>query len=190
MTDDTLVRDEPTEDDLVDDAWLQSTKKKSRARTWLLVGLAAAVVFLGGVVVQRELGSTPSGSAASPAALPGGGQLPEGLSAGQLPGGGQLPDGGEVPGGSLGSGESPSADGTADTSAATADTVIGKISRIRGDDWVITDLGGERHPARIADDATLTAPYGAAGGVRVGSTVTVAGSTVSGVLTVHSITVR
>jgi len=123
--------DEHEPDDVLDEEWLASTQGRSRLRSALLVTLAASVVFLGGVLVQREFGSADSTSAA---AGPLAGGLPEGLPQG-MPGGGGLPSGMPAP------------------SARTS--IVGTVVAIDGDVWTVEDLGGTSHQVVVTDAAQI-----------------------------------
>ena len=130
--------DEHEPDDVLDEEWLASTQGRSRLRSALLVTLAASVVFLGGVLVQREFGSADSTSAA---AGPLAGGLPEGLPQG-MPGGGGLPSGMPAPGG--------------DQPIEEARTsIVGTVVAIDGDVWTVEDLGGTSHQVVVTDAAQI-----------------------------------
>jgi len=146
-------------DDVLDEEWLASTQGRSRLRSILLITLAASVVFLGGVLVQREFGSAGSSSAA---AGPLRGGLPEGIPQG-MPGGGGLPSGMPVPGSGQGG----------DQPAEVARTsIVGTVVAIDGDVWTVEDLGGTSHQVVVREAAKIVRETTvSAAGVELDSTV-------------------
>ena len=113
-------------DDVLDEEWLASTQRRSRFRSVLVLTLAAAVVFLGGVLVQQEFGSADSAETAT--------GLPEGF-----------------PQGMPTSGSGPSGPATAETRTS----IVGKVVAIDGDVWTVEDLGGTTHQIVVTDDADI-----------------------------------
>lgn len=161
---------------MLDEEWLAAPVKRSRLRVVLVVILAAAVCFLGGAMVQQHFGaSSDAGATAGPGGFVGG-QLPAGL-----------PEGGF-------SGVAPGAsNGAADSSAGAdeAESVIGEVVEVRGEVWIVEDLGGKRHRITVGDDTDviretsiqLTA-------VQVGDPVDVSGTTSNGRLQANEVTLR
>ena len=123
-------------DDVLDEEWLASTQRRSRFRSVLVLTLAAAVVFLGGVLVQQEFGSADSAETST--------GLPEGFPQG-MPGGGGFPSGMPT------SGSGPSGPATAETRTS----IVGKVVAIDGDVWTVEDLGGTTHQIVVTDDADI-----------------------------------
>lgn len=170
------------DDPMLDDEWLAAPAKRSRVRAVLVVALAAAVCFLGGALVQKEFGTASASEAAGPAGLAGG-QLPEGLPEGMGPGGvpGGLPGG--VPGGS----EDPSGTSADDAGGS----VIGEVVEVRGDVWVVEDLGGERHEIKVGDDTDVVRETNVESGqVKVGDPVDVTGINSDGRLQADEVILR
>lgn len=171
--------------DELDEEWLQATAKKSRSRTILIALLAASLVFLGGVLVQRNFGSTESSSTtpdlgALSGGFPGGGEMPEGFpNLSQLGGGQGMP-------GASGAAQPDGSDSAADDTTA----VIGKITSIKGDVWTVEDLGGKKHRVTINDDTTLTTSLHNPKEPAIDTTVTVEGTESEGDLAADSIQIR
>ena len=167
----TQAQTEP-ETELLDEEWLSAPTRRSRLRGVLVVSLTAALVFLGGVEVQRRFGATPSGtdSAAGPS-LPGGGVLPTGLA-----GGGPQ-------------GTQPDASGSTGTDEAA---VIGTLQSVKGDVWTIKDLGGTLHEVTVSGAVRIVRETGVeASEVETGATVDISGTTGDdGEVTATSITLR
>jgi hypothetical protein len=172
---DIHVHDPGRDDEAVlADAWLATPPSRSRLRSVLLGLLAASLVFLGGVLTQKYLGTTPATSATGePGQLPGGAQLPDGV---------QLPEGGAFPGAAT---DAAPADGAGD------DAVIGTVVAVRGDTWVVEDLGGQRHRVRVAaaTDVVREAEV-AVEDVVEGARVDISGATDRGLLRAEDVTVR
>ena len=161
-----------TDDPMLDDEWLAAPAKRSRLRGVLVVALAASVCFLGGTLVQKELGTaSTSGAATAPSGFPGGGLpegLPEGLGQGGLPG---------------------------DVATTTTDddttSVIGKVVEVRGDVWIVEDLGGTRHEVQVGDDTDVVREKRLKPSqVKVGDPVDVTGTDRDGRLQADEVTLR
>ena len=165
------------DDPVLDEEWLAAPRRRSRLRLGLAVALGAAVCFLGGVLVQQQLGTTTSSGAAGglPAGL--GGSAPEGFP------GGSLPDaGGAVPSTDQGAGEADGDDSTA---------VIGTVVAVHGDTWVVEDLGGHRHRVRLADQTYVVRETDAdPGDVHVGDDVDISGTHDGALLDAERVTLR
>lgn len=173
------VTDSVIDDPMLDDEWLAAPAKRSRVRAVLVVALAAAVCFLGGALVQKQFGTASASEAAGPAGF-GGGQLPEGLPEGMGQGG--FPGGG-VP------------DAPEDTGGTTADdpsaSVIGEVVEVRGDVWIVEDLGGERHQVEVGDDTDVVRETSVKPDqVKVGDPVDVTGTNSDGRLQADEVTLR
>ena len=165
MTD--IVIDDP----MLDDEWLAAPKKRSRLRTLLVVALAAAVCFLGGALVQKHYGTASTSAAdAGPGGFAGG-QLPEGLAEGLAQGG--LP---------------------ADVGTATDDdsqSVIGEVVEVRGDVWIVEDLGGNRHEIQVGDATDVVRESSIKPSqVKVGDPVDITGTDNDGRLQADEVTLR
>ena len=174
-TDTTVLDPEPA--DLLDEEWLAGSPRRSRWRIVLLAALGVAVVFLGGVEVQKHFGTSAAApSAAAPGGFTPGGGLPEGFPdlAGGTPAG--LPSSGA---------------GDPQTSQEKAPSVIGTVTEVDGDTWVVTDLGGTKHTVTVTDDTTVLEEKSVSDArIAKGTTVTVTGSGDTDDLTASSITVR
>src|SRR4051794_35883392 len=160
--------------DLLDEEWLAAPSRRSRLRAALVVLLAAALVFLAGVEVQRRYGAASSAadSAATPS-FPRGG-LPTGF-----PGGG--PQGIQsVP--------------TASATSGSADqaSVIGTVESVKGDVWTIKDLGGKVHKVTVDTTVRIVRETSVdAADVVAGATVDVTGTSgADGAVTATTITLR
>lgn len=160
-----------TDDPMLDDEWLAAPAKRSRLRGVLVVALAASVCFLGGALVQKELGTaSTSGAAAVPSGFPGG-QLPEGL-----------PEG-------LGQGGLPGDQAT--TTDDDTESVIGKVVEVRGNVWIVEDLGGTRHEVQVGDDTDVVRESRLKPSqVKVGDPVDVTGTDNDGRLQADEVTLR
>jgi hypothetical protein len=155
-----------THETVLDDAWLSAPAKRSRLRGALVVLLAAALVFLGGVEVQKRYGAAPAAAAptgARPQFALGGGALPSGQT-----GGGQT------------------------TGTTTQAAVIGTVVAVKNGVWTIKDLGGKTHKVVVGADVKIVKEQAlTADQVPAGSTVDVSGSTdTQGQVTATTITVR
>lgn len=171
--------DTATGDPMLDDEWLAPPARRSRLRIALVVTLAAAVCFLAGALAQKHLGAeTAAETAAGPPGFAGGGLpegLPEGIGQDGFPGGG-------APSTSTGD------EATADD---TGESVIGEVIKVRGDVWVVEDLGGNRHEVEVSTDTdvvreTTIEPAQ----VEVGDPVDIAGTTSDGRLVADEVTLR
>ncbi len=172
MTDTDTVIDDP----MLDEEWLAAPVKRSRLRVALAVVLVVALCFLAGAMVQKHFGV---GSAVESATGPGG------FAGGQLPAG--LPEGG-FPGGAPGASE-----GAADNSAGAdgAKSVIGKVVEVRGEVWIVEDLGGRRHRIKVGDDTDIVREARIdVSGVKVGDPVDVSGTTSNGRLQAIEVILR
>jgi hypothetical protein len=149
--------------------------KRSRLRLVLIVALAAAVVFLAGVQVQKQYGVAGSDAAAAgPAGFTGG------------------PPAGFTP-----PGQTDQTDQTGQTDDVTATptdsaAVIGTVVSVQDGVWTVEDLGGTTHEitvdatVRIVQESAL-----AADDVEDGATVDISGTTDDqGRVTATTITVR
>lgn len=170
------MTDTVIDDPMLDEEWLPAPVKRSRPRAVLVVILAAAVCFLGGAMLQKHFGtSSDPGTAAGPAGFAGG-QLPAGLPEGGFPG--------------VGSG---TVDGTADspTGADEAESVIGTVVKVRGEVWIVEDLGGKRHRITVGDDTDVVRETSIQlTAVKVGDPVDVSGTTSNGRLEANEVTLR
>lgn len=173
------MTDTVSDDPMLDEEWLAAPAPRSRLRVVLVVTLAATVCFLGGALVQKHLGTEDAAATAAGPAGFGGGQLPEGLREGMDQGG--FP-GGSVPGSS--------ADGDTATDDA-GESVIGEVVRVRGDVWIVEDLGGERHEVEVGDDTDVVRETSVEPEqVEVGDPVDIAGTASGGRLQADEVTLR
>lgn len=167
----TTVTDNDT--DLLDDAWLAEPRQRSKWRRVLALSLAASVVFLAGIEVQKEYG-TQSAAAGRTGALTAG--RPSGL-----------------PGARSGAGAGTgAAAGTADSSTADSSTaVIGTVVAINGDVWTVEDLGGTKHRITVSSARVDREEQIDATAVELGDTVDITGAEdQGGDLTASAVTVR
>lgn len=164
---------------MLDDEWLAAPAKRSRLRAVLVVALAAAVCLLGGALIQKHFGASSAADAATGPAGFGGGQLPEGMPEGMPEGIGQ----GGFPG------ESDDAGGTTDDDAG--ESVIGEVVEIRGDVWIVEDLGGKRHKVKVGETTEVTRETSIKPAqVEVGDPVDVTGTNNDGRLQADEVTLR
>ena len=162
----------PDEVDDWNEEWLAAPRRRSRWRLGLLLALAASLVFLGGVEVQKRFGSAAGSTAAA------GGPTQGGFPSGGFPSG--MPSGG--PSGAAG-GTAPSGDGASSGAGGTtaATQVIGTVVSKRGQVWVVKDLGGTRHRITVTDDTRIVRESElSAGDVTPGTTVDITLATDSG----------
>jgi hypothetical protein len=140
--------------DLLDEEWLSAPSRRSRLRGFLVVLLAAALVFLGGVEVQRRYGAAPASAPASGPPLLGG----------------------SLPAGPTGGGPQASTSGA--TGSADEAAVIGTVQSVQGDVWTVKDLGGTLHEVTVSSTVRIVRETSvAASDVETGATVDVAGTT-------------
>jgi hypothetical protein len=172
-TDPTADAGSDSSSDLLDEEWLAAPTRRSRLRGVLVVLLAAALVFLGGVEVQRHFGPASSSSdSGATGAFPGGG-LPTGLPAAGGPQGTQ----------SDASGSSGSTDEAA---------VIGTVESVKGEVWTIKDLGGTLHEVTVSSTVRIVRETSVdPAEVETGATVDISGTTGDdGKITAATITLR
>lgn len=124
----------PVADDW-DDEWLAAPARRSRWRSVLVLTLAASLVFLAGVEVQKRFGTASGGSSALAGAPAG---FPSGMPAGGLPSGMAAPGS--------------DASGDPGAGAETRTEVIGTVIAKHGDVWVVKDLGGTKHRITVTED--------------------------------------
>lgn len=163
-----------TDTESVDD-FLPAPRRGLRLPTLIMVlVLAMAIAFGGGVLVQKHHDRHLTSASAS---LPG-------LGSGALPnlGAGGVPDfGGQ--GGSTGGGSSSS-----DTSSSKP-VVIGKVVSVDGTTLTVRDLGGKTHLVRTNKNTKITVT-GDVTGLHPGVTVSVVGTASGTTVTATSITAR
>lgn len=168
------MTDTVIDDPMLDDAWLAAPVRRSRLRGVLVVALAAAVCFLGGALVQKHYGATDASAAAGPAGF-GGAQFPAGGPEGMPAGAAQegLPDRGTS------------------TEDDTSRSVIGELVEVRGDLWIVEDLGGKRHEVQLNDDTDVIRESSIKPSqVRRGDPVDITGTEGDGRLQADDITLR
>lgn len=204
------VPDEPTsaadeagsslEDDgsfLDDEDYLpQERRGPGRLTVALVAALVLAIGVLGGVWVQKQLGSSQSfgaagGQGVTRRAAGGQGMPGGGAAGGQGMPGGDAPaaSGGDASSGS-GTGAAPeTGSGASASGTSTTPAVVGTVSSTSTKALVVTDLGGTKHTVTVTSATTLTAPYGH-GSLARGDTVAISGSTSSdGSVTATGVTV-
>lgn len=190
---------EAAEEDL--DLLAEVNRRPSRTTALLIVGILAAVAFIGGVVVQKNYGGTSAGGAAGAAAggfagRAGGNAAGYGGfgGAGGFPGGEQA--GGAAPGGAAAGGAAgggTAGGGTAGgTTAAATPVVVGTVAKMSGSSLTVKNLGGKSVNVKIPEGATITLVAGKTlTTLKTGATVSVAGTTAAdGTVTATSVTVR
>lgn len=184
-TDPALVG--PADDDLD----LLAERAKPGRLTYVLVGLiAAGLVFLGGVWAQKHFGSSSASTRAGAFAAAGGANRAEGFGAGGFGGtrGGEGFGAGGFAGAGAGGG---TASGTSG-SASAVPVVVGTVTRIAGTTMTVENLGGKSVTVKVPSTATISIKAGKSltgAGLRKGATVSVSGSTSSGVVTATSVSV-
>lgn len=167
------MTDTVIDDPMLDEEWLAAPAKRSRLRALLVVALAATVCFLGGALVQKHFGTTSTSTAAGPGGFTGG-QLPEGMPTG-------IPEG-------LAQGF-PQSTGT--TTDDDTESVIGEVVEVRGDVWIVEDLGGKRHEVQVGDDTDVVRETGIKPSqVEVGDPVDITGTQSDGRLQADDVTLR
>lgn len=163
--------------DVLDEEWLAAPTRRSRLRIVLTVLLAASLVFLAGVEVQRNFGAASSTASAATAGFP------------DLAGaGGELPPG--FPGSGAAGETQPE---TTDDGASGDETaVIGTLQSVKGDVWTIKDLGGQVHKVTVSETIRVVRESDVdPADVETGATVDIAGTTDdAGDVTATSITIR
>lgn len=132
----------PAADDW-DDEWLAAPTRRSRWRSVLVLALAASLVFLAGVEVQKRFGTASGDSSAL-------GGLPAGFPSG-MPSGG-FPSGMAAPGGDTGADTGSDSGSGSGAGAETRTEVIGTVIAKHGDVWVVKDLGGTKHRITVTED--------------------------------------
>jgi hypothetical protein len=186
----------PPDDDL--DLLAEVDRKASRATVVLLVGILAALTFVGGATVQKHWGTAsasgrPAGlGAGGPGGFGGaggaggygnraGGYGPAGGFGGAAPGG---------PGGRGASGAGPAAGGAGP--AAATPVVVGTVTKLSGSSMTVKNLGGKSVAVDVPEGATITLVAGKKIVLlKVGATVSVAGKTsADGKVTASAVTVR
>lgn len=172
------MTDTVIDDPMLDDEWLAAPAARSRLRAALVVLLAAAVCFLCGALVQKQLGAAASDTAAGAGGFPGG-QLPGGIPEGLPETLGQ----GGVPGTTEDSGGSATDDAGA--------SVIGEVVEVRGDRWIVEDLGGQRHAIKVGDDTDVVRETSIEPAqVEVGDPVDITGTSSGGRIQADEVTLR
>lgn len=162
--------------ELLDEPWLADTHRRSRARVVLLALLSAALVFLAGAQVQRHFGATSSQSGAAATIPASGTGFPGGIPSGAgIPGAsGNIPGGGG--GAAQGSVGDESDQGTVGDGTGSA-AVIGEVVSVKGDTWIVKDLGGKKHTVTVASSTTVVRQqHVSARTVKPGQTVNVSGA--------------
>ena len=169
------MTDTVIDDPMLDEEWLAAPAKRSRLRAALAALLVAGLCFLGGALVQKHFGASSAEEASAGAGGFAGGQLPEGLPEGIAQGG--------FPGGA--------ADTSSGDDSDDAEAVIGEVVAVRGDVWIVEDLGGKRHEVKVGDDtAVVRETRVATAQVNVGDPVDVTGTTSNGRLQADEVTLR
>lgn len=167
------MTDTVIDDPMLDEEWLAAPVKRSRLRALLVVALAATVCFLGGALVQKHFGTASTSAAAGPGGFTGG-QLPEGIPTG-------MPEG-------LAQGGFPADTGTTDDDTQS---VIGELVEVRGDVWIVEDLGGKRHEVQVGDDTDVVRESSIRSSqVKVGDPVDITGTESDGRLQADDVTLR
>ncbi len=127
----------------------------------LVLGVALALSFTGGVLVQKHHDASTTAVTSGPGAFPAGG----------FPGGA----GAVILNGTAPTGPSASGNSTATTSGPV---VIGTVLSVKGKTMTVKDLGGKRHVVHLTDTTTATratdVPVDA---LTAGTTVSVEGTT-------------
>lgn len=168
---------ETIDDSLLD--WLATPARRSRVRMVLATLLAASVCFLGGALVQKHFGAEASGASASSGFPNLAGGAPSGFPGGDFTGGG-------LPGADQGTGA-----GSGSGAADATDSVIGTVVEIRDGEWVVEDLGGNRHTITVDQDTSVVREEKLTlDQVKNGDTVQITGITDKNELQADDITLR
>lgn len=165
----------PADDDF--DVLLEQHRSLGRSTMILLGAIVLALVFCGGVLVQKDFGGSSTSGAAGAApggAAPGGGSVPSGFPSGGFPGGG-------VPGQAGGG-----------AAATAAPVVVGTVTRISGSKLTVKNFAGENVTVKVPAGASITLIAGKKlTALEAGVTVSVAGKTATDrTVTASSVTVR
>jgi hypothetical protein len=159
-------------DDDLDDEFAPQPKARLGKLTILLAAvLVAGVGFIGGVAVQKNNGTTTSGTGLAAAALA---RRGEGFAAGA---GGFGSTGGGTGGGGTGTGVGGTGTG-AGTGAGSTSTpaVIGTVVSLTGTTLVVKNFGGKLVTVTLSSTTTVTKPA-TAPDLSAGQTVSVVGTT-------------
>ena len=128
---------EATDDPFLDEEWLAAKGPRSRWRLALWGALAVALVFLAGAQVQKHFGSSSSTASAGTPTFPGGQGIPSGFP--QLGGAGTT---------------QPSS--AASATGQQAASVIGTVTRVKGNTLQVKDFGGTTHTVTVGADTSIT----------------------------------
>jgi len=169
----------------------QDRRGPGRLTVALVAALVLTVGVLGGVWVEKQLGSTTSAAGRGMSGGAGGQGFPAGGTGGQgMPGGGTGGQG--VPGGAPSSSagtETGAGGGSPSGSTPATPLVVGTVASSSTKSLVVSDLGGTRHTVAVTSTTTVTTPYGH-GSLEAGDTVSVTGTTTSdGSVTATGVTV-
>jgi hypothetical protein len=142
----------------------QERRGLGRLTIALVAALVLAVGVLGGVWVEKQLGSSSAAASGLPAGMPSGQGFPGAGGGAGAPGGAAS----GASGGGAGSGGG--------STTSTTPAVVGTVSSTTAKSLVVTDLGGTKHTVTVTSSTTVTTPYGH-GSLETGDTVAVSGST-------------
>ena len=139
----------------------QERRGPGRLTIALVAALVLAVGVLGGVWVQKSLGTTPTAAAFG---------ARQGLGPGAGTGGTGTREYGGAGAGTGGAGA-----GTGGAATAATPAVVGTVTSAGKRSLVVTDLGGTKHTVTLSATTTVTTTY-AHGALEAGDTVAVAGT--------------
>lgn len=175
---------EPAADDL--DLLAEPERKVTRLTVILAAAVIAGLAFVGGVMVQKQFGTSAGAAGGMSAAS---GQMPSGSG-----------ESGEFPGGAGGFGEgmgdagAAASAGTGGDSAAAADTatpvLVGTVTKVSGNTLTVKNFGGVTVTVKVPAGTTISDSSDTAlSGLAKGATVSVTGTEADdGTVTASTIT--
>jgi hypothetical protein len=168
--------------DPIDDEFAPRARQKLGIPTAILAAaLTIGIGFAGGTYYQKNHGSTSAGAGGGAAAAAGAraGFAARAGAGGYAGAGGFGPAGGTAGGAARGgptSTPAPSAGSTSSSDTSSIPAVIGTVDSISGLTVVVKNLGGTDVTVRMTDATTVTAKA-SVGGLKVGQSVAVLGTT-------------
>ncbi|GAB3243627.1 DUF5666 domain-containing protein [Kineosporia babensis] len=176
----------PAEDDL--DLLAEGGRRVTRVTVFLIAAVLVGLAFIGGVVVQKQFGSTSAGGFPGGASAMGGGGGMPGYGGGQsggMPGG----YGGGRSGGASGPGTSAGGD-SADSAASAAPAVVGTVTKVSGRTLTVKNFADESVTVKVPKGTTISdSSDSALKGLAKGVSVSVVGEKADdGTITATSIT--
>ncbi|MBT0773024.1 hypothetical protein KIH74_29040 [Kineosporia sp. J2-2] len=182
---------QPVDDDL--DLLAESGRKVGKVTLALAAAVLVGVAFIGGVVVQKQWGSSNSGSPGGMSAMGGGSAEGMGGSGGFPGGAGVYGASGMNSGGRGRDSSSESQDsGTGSASGGSSTpVVVGTVTKVSGRTLTVKNFAGTSVTVKVPAGTTITdSSDGALDGLAKGASVSVAGTTADdGTVTATAVTV-